>query len=233
MTPRAARPGATTVLLVDDHPVVRLGLRLALEQDPRLAVAGEAATGRQALRLAPELAPDVAIVDLNLPDVGGLEVTRAIKAASPGTRVLVVSASADAEHVVGLLEAGADGYLPKSCRPEELRDGVARVAAGERVVHQSLVGALVGLAAGRAAPPPEELSLRERQVLGFLADGATSKEIALALGLAPKTVENHRGRILGKLGVANSAAAVRAGLARGLLAAAGPAPAAPQDLAAD
>jgi DNA-binding NarL/FixJ family response regulator len=206
------------VLLVDDHPVVRVGLRLALEQDARVRVVGEATTGREALRVAEETTPDVAIVDLNLPDIGGLQVTQTIKQRVPDARVLVVSASADPEHIVGLLEAGADGYLPKRCQAEEFGEGVLRVHAGERVVHQSLLGALIAAATGQdAAPPPESLSPREREVLGFLADGATSKEIAAVLGLRSKTVENHRARILDKLDVANSAAAVRVALARGLV----------------
>ena len=217
-TPGDSLPGQIRVLLVDDHAVVRLGLRLVLGQEPRLLVVGEAATGREALRLAQETAPDVAVVDLNLPDVGGLQVTQAIKQSWPHVRVLVVSAFADPEHVLGLLDAGADGYLLKGCRPDELCDGVLRVHAGERVVHQTLLGALIARATARATmPAPEPLSEREREVLGWLADGATSKEIAAALGLRPKTVENHRARILDKLGVVNSAAAVRAALAQGLV----------------
>jgi DNA-binding NarL/FixJ family response regulator len=153
-----------------------------------------------------------------LPDLSGLDLTRAIKRELPRTRVLVLSAFADAEHVAGLLEAGADGYLPKLCLPDELRAGVWRVHAGERVLHPSLIGALIARVTARPSlPAPEPLSEREREVLNWLADGATSKEIAVALGLRPKTVENHRARILDKLGVANSAAAVRAALAQGLV----------------
>lgn len=230
MDPRTTPLQPISVLLVDDHAVVRIGLRTVLGQDPRLLVVGEAGTGREALRLAQEVAPDVAIVDLNLPDVSGLHVTRAIKQTCPQTRVLVVSTFAEDEHVLGLLDAGADGYLLKRCRPEELCDGVRRVHAGERVVHQSLLGALIARAAGQAAAPvPEALSAREREVLGWLAEGATSKEIAARLGLRPKTVENHRARILDKLGVANTAAAVRAALTQGLV---GPAQATPMALGA-
>lgn len=223
----SAQPDQIRLLLVDDHPVVRAGLRCVLEQGVALRVVGEAATGREAVRLAAELRPDVVLMDIGLPDIGGLEATRAIKDHDPGTRVLIVSVHAEEEHVVGMLEAGADGYLLKQSPPRELQDGVHRVCAGERVLHQAVVRALVAKATARAVPPAaEDLSQREREVLRLLAAGATSKEIAVALGLAAKTVENHRARILDKLGVVNSAAAVRAALARGLIPAAEAAPAA-------
>ena len=219
MDPRDTHPAPLRVALVDGHPIVRVGLRLVLEQDPGLRVVAEASTGRDALRLLHETAPDVVIVDQNLPDVAGIQVTRAIKQSFPQTRVLVVSAFAEPEQVVGLLEAGADGYLLKCCQPEELRSGVHRIRAGERVLHQSLLGALINRATGRVSQPVlERLSEREQEVLRLTAEGATSKEIAAALGLRPKTVENHRARILDKLGVANTAAAVRIALARGVLA---------------
>jgi DNA-binding NarL/FixJ family response regulator len=202
------------VALVDGHPIARVGLRLVLEQDPQLRVVAEASTGREALRLLHETAPDVAIVDLNLSDVGGLQVTRAVKESFPRTRVLIVAAGADPEHVVGLLDAGADGLLLKSCLPDELRAGVHRIQSGERVLHQSLLCALISRA---TEPAHERLSPREHEVLRLTAEGATSKEIAAGLGLRPKTVENHRARILDKLGVVNTAAAVRVALARGLV----------------
>jgi two-component system response regulator NreC len=214
--------GATTrsgigVLLVDDHPIVRAGVRYMLERESGFSVLGEAATGREAIRLAFELRPDVVVMDVSLPDIGGLEATRAIKEHDPSIRVLIVSMHSDEEYVLGMLDAGADGYLLKQGPPEELRNGIVRVHAGERVLHQAALQALVARAVRPLVPPVESLSAREREILGYLADGATSKEIAVTLGLAPKTVENHRARILDKLGVANSAAAVRCAVARGLL----------------
>jgi DNA-binding NarL/FixJ family response regulator len=153
-----------------------------------------------------------------MPNGGGLEATRAIKERQPETRILIVTTHSDQEYVLGALEAGADGYLLKQCQPHELRSGVLRVNAGERVVHHALVPTLIAKAVNRGAMPAREtLSEREREVLQLLAEGATSKEIAAALGLKPKTVENHRARILDKLGVANSAAAVRTALAHGLV----------------
>ena len=213
-----ARLAEVRLLLVDDHPIVRSGVRYVLERQGGFTVVGEATTGREAIRLALELQPDVVLMDVSLPDIGGLEATRAIKEQAPAIRVLIVSMHSDEEYVLGVLDAGADGYLLKQGPPEELRDGVLRVHAGERVLHQAALQTLVTRAMRRTVVPMiETLSAREREILGFLADGATSKEIAVVLGLAAKTVENHRARILDKLGVTNSAAAVRTALAHGLL----------------
>jgi DNA-binding NarL/FixJ family response regulator len=218
MTERSARPAGIAVLLVDDHPIVRFGVRYVLERHGGFAVVSEATTGREAIRLALELRPDVVLMDVSLPDISGLEATRAIKEQAPAIKVLIVSMHSDEEYVLGMLDAGADGYLLKQGPPEELRDGILRVHAGERVLHQAALQALVARAVRPITTPPiEALSAREREILNFLAEGSTSKEIAVALGLAPKTVENHRARILDKLGVANSAAAVRAALTHGLL----------------
>ncbi len=205
------------VLLVDDHPVVLAGLRHILEHGAQLVMIGESESGRNAIRLTGELRPDVVLMDISMPDMNGIEVTREIKARFPDARVLVVSAHSDAEYVTGALEAGADGYLLKRCQPQELRAGISQVHAGERVIHQSLVHILVRRVAG-STPARETLSEREREVLQRMTEGATSKEIAVQLGLRPKTVENHRARILDKLGAANSAAAVHTALAEGLVA---------------
>lgn len=214
--------GQVRVLLVDDHPVVRTGMRFVLEQDGRLHVIGETGRGREAVRLTADLKPDVVLMDINLPDISGLEATRLIKLNSPGTRVLVLSLYNESEYVLGMLEAGADGYLVKHCDPGEVRGGVLRAHAGERVLHQSVLHAVISRAVnGTTTVSAEVLSQRECEVLQLLAQGATSKEIAFALGLRPKTVENHRARILDKLGATNSASAVRAAVARGLISATG------------
>jgi DNA-binding NarL/FixJ family response regulator len=209
---------ATRVLVVDGHPVVRLGLCAVLGQDEALDVVGQAAGVRAAARLAAALAPDVVVTGLGLADGEGPGVVRELRAAAPGARVLVVSRRAEAASALGALEAGAAGYLLKRREPAELRAAVRRAAAGELALDPDLVGLVLARATGRDAAPAEALTERERKVLGLVAEGATSKEIAAALGLRPKTVENHRGRLLDKLGAANSAAAVRAALAHGLLA---------------
>lgn len=208
---------AVRVLLVDDHPVVRSGLRLAIARGGDLTVVGEVGEGQEAIRACERLQPDVVVIDVNLPDMTGLDVTSVIKERFPDVRVLVVSTYADDEYVLGALEAGADGYLVKQCAVEELQSGISRVFAGERVLHPSVMQAVITKATRRLAVPTENLSGRELEILGFLADGATSKEIALQLGLSPKTVENYRARILDKLDVANSAAAVHKAIARGII----------------
>lgn len=206
------------VLLVDDHPIVRSGLRLVIEQDERLLIVGEGESGRDAIRLASDTRPDVIVMDISMPEMNGLDATRLVKDILPSVRILIVSTHSEDEYVMGALMAGADGYLLKQCHPRDLCAGILRVHAGERVIHQSLVQALIGQAIYRTTEPPRDaLSEREREVLQILAEGATSKEIALALGLKPKTVENHRARILDKLGVVNSAAAVRVALSQGLV----------------
>jgi DNA-binding NarL/FixJ family response regulator len=206
------------LLLIDDHPVVRSGLRYVLEQGQQLVVVGEGESAAEAVRLAAELQPDVIFMDISLPEISGIEATRQIKERHPDVKVLIVSTHNDEEYVLGALEAGADGYLLKQCHPLELRSGVLQVHAGERVLHDSILRVLIAKTLNRAATPVREtLSDREREVLRLLADGATSKEIAAVLGLRPKTVENHRARILDKLGVVNTAAAVRAALAQGLV----------------
>jgi two-component system response regulator NreC len=214
-----SHPASVSVLLVDAHPVFRVGLRAAIAPDQRLQVVGEASDGRTAVRLAEERAPDVVVIELDLADGSSLSAIRAIKADAPRCRVLVVAARSDPGSIVGALEAGADGYLPKSCPPEDLRSAVLMIHAGDRVLDRVAISALVDRAAGRREIPSsaEELSLREREVLGRLASGATSKEIAAELGLRPKTVENHRARILDKLGAVNSAAAVRVAASAGLI----------------
>lgn len=213
-----SRTDQVRVLLVDDHPIVRGGLRLAIAQDDRLIVVGEGESGRDAVRLAGELQPDVIVMDISMPEMNGIDATRLTKEAYPHVRILIVSTHSDDEYVFGALAAGADGYLLKQCHPRDLCSGILRIHSRERVIHHSLVHGLIGQAVNRTKEPPREaLSGREREVLQLLAEGATSKEIAVALGLKPKTVENHRARILDKLGVVNSAAAVRAALSLGLV----------------
>lgn len=207
------------VALIEDHAVVREGLRLLLSHEPGIDVVGDAGTGEAGLELCRCLAAaggvDVVVTDLGLPDLDGLEVTAQLKARFPRLRVLVLSALADDAHVLGMLAAGADGYLLKYAAGHELIAAVRAVARGETVLSPPVARRLLER---RRAPTRrvDLMSEREREVLTMLVGGATTKAVARQLGLSPKTVENCRARILAKLGAANTAAAVRIALDEGL-----------------
>ncbi|HET8630130.1 MAG TPA: response regulator transcription factor [Thermomicrobiales bacterium] len=217
------------VLLIEDYGVIREGLKLLLARTPHLAVVGEAATGREGLELFARLAAaggvDVVVTDLGLPDLDGLEVARRVKALRPAARVLFLTMHDDDAHVRGMLDVGADGYLLKDAAAGELVRAIEAVARGEVYLSPAVARRLMTQA--RQGREREHfaalLTEREREVLALLAGGASSKEIARALGLSVKTVENHRARVLAKLGVVNTAAAVARAHREGLLAAPPPA----------
>ena len=211
------------VLLIEDHGIVREGLRLILHNTRDIEVVGEAADGRTGMglfeRLAADSGVDVVVTDLGLPDVSGLEITRQIKARHPGTRVLILTMHNDPEHIRGMIEIGADGYLLKQSAAQELAEAICAVARGETVLSPQVTRWL--MTRFRSDQERERLidavTERERQILRLLADGATSKEIAQRLGLSTKTVENHRARILEKLGASNTVAAIGLAYQQGLI----------------
>jgi DNA-binding NarL/FixJ family response regulator len=215
------------VLLVEDHGIVRAGVRLILEREPGFAVVGEAADGAAAVRafarLCDDPGVDVVVIDLGLPDLDGAEVARRIKAHRPGVRVLILTMHQDRGHVAALVEAGADGYLLKQTAFGELPRAVRAVAAGETYLSPAAAKGLVAHLRHDQARARQLALLtdRERQVLGLLADGGTSKGAARALGLSPKTVENYRARILEKLDVTNTTEAVARAIRDNLLDGAG------------
>jgi two-component system, NarL family, response regulator NreC len=202
------------ILLVDDHAVLRSGLRLLLEREEGLEPVGEAGTAEEAVRSLPRLRPDVVVIDIEMPGMGGLDGTALIRERAPEARVLVLSMHDQARDVRRAFDAGADGYLLKSAADEDLVRAIRAVAAGERYVHPSL-GAVL------AAPPPEgplgALTLREREVLRLLALGHTNHEIAERLIVSVRTVESHRAHVMAKLRVTTRAGLVRAALDAGLL----------------
>lgn len=180
------------ILLVDDHGLMREGLRALLAREPDLEVAGEAADGRQAVALAASLQPDVVVMDVVMPGLSGLEATRQIVEARPATRVLGLSMHTDRTYVRGMFEAGAQGYLLKTTALAELVTAIRAVHTEHRYVSP-------GLASEGAAGPGADLSPREREVLKLLAEGRSSREVAAELGLAVSTVETHRRQISSKL----------------------------------
>jgi len=192
------------VVLVDDHELFRAGVRAEL--DGLVDVVGDAATVADAVALIRELAPDVVLLDVHMPDGGGLEVLRQVAADASATRFLALSVSDAAEDVIAVIRAGARGYVTKNISGEELADAVRRVNDGDAVFSPRLAGFVLDAFAGAPPPAPaaddsdlEQLTAREREVLQLIARGYMYKEIALRLGISAKTVEAHVSAVLRKL----------------------------------
>jgi DNA-binding NarL/FixJ family response regulator len=206
------------VLVADDHAVVRRGLLQILEEVPALVVAGEASTGRQVLQAVHTERYDVLVLDIAMPDIGGLEVLRQLKGLRPDLPVLILSMYSEKQYALRALKAGAAGYLTKDSAPDELTDAILVVARGGRYVTRSWAEQLVGmLGGGLEREPHEALSDREYQVMCLLAVGNTVTEIAAVLSLSVKTISTYRARIMGKLGLKNTSEIVRYALQRGLV----------------
>ncbi len=209
------------VLLADDHAVVRKGIREFLEEDGGVMVVAEAADGAEAVRLAGELRPDVAVLDMQMPGVNGIEATRQIKAAYPEIRVLILTAYDEDPYIFALLRAGADGYILKNADPDELGRAVKTVAAGGKVLAPDVAAKVIAqMTIGRpaaAAEQAEPLTERELEVLRLAARGLTNKAIAAALGVSDRTVQGHLANIYGKLAVASRTEAVTRALRLGWL----------------
>ncbi|MGB7537243.1 MAG: response regulator transcription factor [Anaerolineales bacterium] len=195
-----------SVIIVDDHAVVRSGIRGFLEAQPDLQVLGEAASGAEGVKLAAELVPDVVLMDLAMPEMDGVEATRRIRDASPRTRVVVLTSFHDDGHIFPAIRAGALSYVLKDISPEELAQTVRLAARGEAVLNPRVASRLVQELAGvRTAQsnPLAELSNRELEVLKLIAEGLPNAEIAERLVLSQKTVKGHVSNILGKLHLAD------------------------------
>jgi len=212
----------TRLLLVDDHVVVRQGLRMLLEGEPDLEIVGEADSARQALVELGKLKPDVVLMDIGLPDVSGIEATREIKRLSPRTAVVALTIYEDEEYFFKMLEAGASGYVPKRAAPEELITAIRAAARGEVYLYPSLAKLLVRdyLAqpqTTRKNATLNGLTAREQEVLSLLADGATNVEIAEELHISPKTVARHRENIMGKLNMHSRTELVKYAIRKGII----------------
>jgi NarL family two-component system response regulator LiaR len=195
-----------TVLLVDDHEMVRRGVRAFLETQPDISVVAEAGSGEEAVRLAAEHAPDVALMDLIMPGMDGVEATRRLTSQSPRTRVVMLTSYHDDEHVFPAIRAGALSYVLKEIGPGELAEAVRKAAAGEAVLHPRVAARIVRELYGARRDEPNafrELSDRELEVLKLIADGLNNAEIAGRLYVSEKTVKSHVSNILGKLHLAD------------------------------
>lgn len=203
-----------TVLLAEDHAVVREGTREMLDRDPDILVVGEAADGLEAVTLAAQLRPTLVLLDLGLPVLNGVDVTRKIRAMPDPPVVLVLSAYDDTDYVRAALDAGAGGYLPKTAHAKDVIAAIHAVARGEIVLDPAIARRLLATPLVR---PDGSLTDRERLVLERVASGARTKEIAAGLGLSVRTIEGLLTSIFGKLGVASRTEAVARATASGLL----------------
>jgi DNA-binding NarL/FixJ family response regulator len=209
------------VLVADDHAIVRTGIRHVLETEPGFSVVAEASNGAEALALATELLPDVAVLDISMPGMSGLQTAAELRRRAPDTRILMLSMHDNTEYVLESLRAGVHGYLLKDAAATELRGAIRAVRRGESFFSPAIAGrlgaVLRGDPEGGRAAGLAQLSTRERQVLVGIAQGRTNREIALELGISHRTVETHRESLMRKLGVRTVAGLTRLALEAGLI----------------
>ncbi|WP_088571940.1 response regulator transcription factor [Thermoflexus hugenholtzii] len=210
------------ILIADDHPVLRRGLRALIEEEPDMEVVGEAGNGLEAVQLAERLRPDVVIMDISMPELDGLEATRRIRERFPSTYILILTVHAHERYLFPVLKAGASGYVRKTAADEELIEAIRVVARGDVFLYPSATRMLLDdylaqVRAGREQDSYESLSEREREILRLLAEGHTNAEIAQKLNLSVKTVETYRTRIMEKLHLRTRAELVRYALRKGLI----------------
>jgi DNA-binding NarL/FixJ family response regulator len=195
-------------LIVDDHPIVRAGLNRLLAAIPEIEVY-EAATGKDALAIFRERHPDLVVIDLNLPGLGGLEVIARMKVADPEIRILVLSMHGDPLHAACALEAGAVGYISKNAAPEEILEAIRRIADGHTYIEREIAEELVFAKIRTPTQQMAELSARELEMLRLLAEGRTLSQIAETIGISYKTVANNFSQLRARLGAASTAELIR------------------------
>ncbi len=192
------------VLIADDHKIMLAGLRSLLEKQTDFEVVGEAENGRKAVQMAQEKTPDVVVMDVSMPDLNGIEATMQIIESLPGTRVIALSMHSDKRFVMGMLRAGASGYLLKDCASQELANAIVQVAGGKKYLSPEITGVviddfLLGGSSEEVTTAASPLSPREREVLQLIAEGWSTKQIASHLYVSIKTIETHRRQIMRKL----------------------------------
>jgi DNA-binding NarL/FixJ family response regulator len=212
-------PQIVTLLLIENHAMVRSGLAALLSSQDAMRVVGQAGDGRAGVDLAAELRPDVALVNVQLPELNGIEATRQIRAASPRTKVLGLAGTTDRKAVTAMLQAGASGYIAKHSEPEELLRAILAIRDGQTYLGPRIADAVIqeviqptALEEGRA----DGLSPRQCEVLQLLAEGKTTKQVAMALDVSPKTIETHRKNLMDKLGLYTIADLTRYAIREGI-----------------
>jgi two-component system response regulator NreC len=210
------------LLLVDDHDVVRTGLRMLLEGQPDIDIVGEADTGQKALAMAREIQPDVIVMDITLPDISGIEVTRRLNSAHPDISVVALTIHDDEQYFFEMLQAGASGYVPKRAAPEDLITAIRTAYADEVYIFPSLAKLLVADFVGQKSvdtesQPAEILTPREQEVLELLAEDHTNEEIAAILVISKHTVARHRENLMRKLNLHNRSELVKYAIRKGII----------------
>ncbi len=210
----------TKILLADDHKITRDGLKALLENQKNMIVIGEAENGRQAVRLALELAPDVIVMDINMPELNGIEATRQIIAELPDTKIIALSMYSDKRYVVGMLKAGVSGYLLKNCAFDELVSAISAVVANQNYMSQKIANTVMkdyaNILESSDTSPASQLTAREREVLQLIAEGLKTKDIATRIHVSVKTVETHRQQMMRKLNATSVAELTKIALKEGL-----------------
>jgi DNA-binding NarL/FixJ family response regulator len=207
-------------LIADDHKIMREGLKLILEKNPDIVISGEACDGSEAIRLAQEIHPDIIIMDINMPDLNGIEATRRITSEIPGARVLALSMNTDRSSLIKMLKAGAKGYLLKDCASDELMDAIKAMVRNKVYISPMLIDDMVRdyvqLSNSVDLSAFSVLTPRERDVLQKLAEGKSAKEIAFDLNLSIKTIETYKIKVQEKIGVSNLAELTKYAIREGL-----------------
>jgi two-component system response regulator NreC len=210
------------LLLVDDHEVVRTGLRMLLEHQPDMEIVGEASTGAEALNMAAQSQPDVIVMDITLPDMSGIQATRQIKQTQPDAAIVALTIHEDEQYFFEMLQAGASGYVPKRAAPEDLISAIHAAHNQEIYLYPSLAKALVSDFLTRSHTEPEDNALeqltpREVEVLELLAEGYNNDDIAARLIISPHTVARHRENLMRKLGLHSKSELVKYAIRKGII----------------
>jgi two-component system, NarL family, nitrate/nitrite response regulator NarL len=207
------------VLVADDHPVVRKGLHSCLARQEGLKIVGEAADGQEAVRKALELAPDVVLMDISMPNLSGLAATEMLRKEAPPVKVLILSVHGNKEYLYRIIQAGAHGYVSKEASPEELLRAIESVHKGAPFFSPEAAQAALSQIVnnGGKAEPFAQLTDREREVLVLIAEGQSNKEIAGRLGIGVRTIETHRERIMRRLDIHSIAGLTKFAIANGLV----------------